>query len=200
MNEEDNNTTNKGARTGLFRPKLSFYHPNAKGTGCALSLELHPAHDQTDGSIMAQFANQKTIGNRNAANPTYSRFDWENSICVKLDFTDLTKMLQVFRGECESLEDGKGLYHISPRATTRIVLRHVLEPVTGYSLEVYRNAGGPTEGTTARIFLAPNEASGLAVAVENSLGVICFGIPTVIPHDTTAYRREVRGMRNVTAA
>ena len=48
MNE---NTTQDAvpAKVGQYRPNLAFYHANAKGTGCALKLSLHPAHDDTDG-------------------------------------------------------------------------------------------------------------------------------------------------------
>ena len=31
--------------------KLKIYHPNAKGMGSALTLELHPAHDEVAGLV-----------------------------------------------------------------------------------------------------------------------------------------------------
>lgn len=187
------------ANMRAYRPKLSFYHPNARGTGGVCSLELHPAHDSTDGSIWASFANQMTVGDMRGPNPTFARFDWENKIVVKLDFNDLTKMLQVFRGECESVEEGKGLFHRSPKASTRICLKHLVEPIPGYMLEVFRTGSGGEE-CRARILLAPNEALGLSAAIEASLGVIAFGIPMVVPHDTATYRAEVKEMRNAPAA
>ena len=52
----DANTTGKTVATGAFRPRLSYYHPNARGTGCAVQFELHPAHESTSGSIFASFA------------------------------------------------------------------------------------------------------------------------------------------------
>ena len=121
-----------------FRPKLAFYHANSRGTGGAVSMDLHPAHGNKDGCIMMRIANQMTIGNRQGPNPTFPRFDWENAIVVKLGFDDLCQILQVFRGECESVGDGKGLIHVTAKASTSIRLRHMIEPVTGYSLEVYR--------------------------------------------------------------
>ena len=165
----------------MTRPALTMYHPNGEGTGSAIRLELHPAHDDTAGSIMATFATQLTIGDRLGAVPVYPRFDWEGAITVKLDFTDISKMLQVFRGEFESLEDGRGLFHKSTRGTTKITLRHIVEPINGYMLEVYRKTSG-SEDSNARIFLSPYEALGLATAIESSMGVICFGIPMIIPH------------------
>lgn len=192
-------TTGTGMTAQFYRPKLSFYHPNAKGTGAAMELELHPAHDDTDGSVWVRMANQLTIGDRNGPTPVYPRFDWENALTIKLDFNDLTKMLQVFRGECETIEDGMGLCHLSPRGSTKIMLRHLVEPKPGYMFEVYRNARG-AEDSNARIFLFTNEALGLAAALESSMGVICFGIPMVIPRNTTAYRNATREMRNAPAA
>ena len=164
----------------MTRPALTMYHPNGKGTGSATRLELHPAHDDTAGSIMATIATQLTTGNCMGSMPVYPRFDWDGAITVKLDFTDISKMLQVFRGECESIEDGRGLFHKSTRGTTKITLRHIVEPIHGYMLEFYRKTS--EEDSNARIFLLPYEALGLATAIESSMGVICFGIPMVIPN------------------
>ena len=162
-------------------PALTMYHPNGRGTGSAIRMELHPAHDDTAGSIMATIATQLTTGNCMGSMPVYPRFDWHGAITVKLDFTDISKMLQVFRGECESIEDGRGLVHKSTRGTTKIILRHIVEPINGYMLEVYRKTSD-SEDSNARIFLSPYEALGLATAIESSMGVICFGIPMVIPN------------------
>ena len=195
-----NTVTNAVQQPGQFRPKLTFFHPNGKGTGCAMSMELHPAHDRTDGCIMMRVANQMTVGNRMGPNPTFPRFDWENVVCVKLDFNDLTKMLQVFRGECEALEEGRGLYHKTARATTRIVLRHLVEPVQGYSLELYRTPTGGGEEIRTHMLLNPAEALGICESVAGAMYLVSFGIPMLVPHDTSAYEAENRGARNAAAA
>lgn len=202
MNENTMNDTTRTAAPGTapFRPKLSFFHPNGKGTGCMVSFELHPAHGDEEGSVWVCFANQLTVGDRRAPNPTYPRFDWENRIVIRLCFDDLTKMLQVFRGECESVGEGKGLYHMSARASTRIALRHLVEPVAGYSFEVYRTPRGSQEEQHAHIFFTPAEALGISAALESSFGVICFGIPQVIERDTTEYRKAVKEVRDASAA
>ena len=161
-----------------YRPSLVFYKANAKGTGCAMKMELHPSHDQTSGCIMMSLASQKTVGDYRGPNPIYPTFDWENPITVKLDFIDLSKMLQVFRGECESIEEGLGLVHRLPKGLAYIRLAHLIEPIPGYRLEVEFFAGaGIVEKRTIR--LAPCEALGLTAAIESSLGVICFGVPMV---------------------
>ena len=167
--------------TKINHPSLVFHRANAKGTGSAMKMELHPAHGDTAGCIMMSLASQKTVGDYRGPNPIYPTFDWENAICVKLDFIDLSKMLQVFRGEYESIEDGRGLVHRSPSGLTYIRLAHLVEPIPGYRLEVEFHAGaGGVEKRT--VMLAPYEALGLTAAIESSLGVICFGMPMVIEH------------------
>lgn len=163
------------------RPAFSVYHPNGKGTGCALMLDLYPAQGDTDGYIMMKLATQKTVGDMRGAIKKFPTFDWARRICVKLDFADICKILQVFRGECETLEDGKGLYHRSARFTTRIVLRHLTEPMQGYSLEVYRDRPDRSdESQSAHLVMNTWEALGVSLAFENSIGLICFGIPRVM--------------------
>ena len=166
------------------RARFALYHASAKGNGCAMKLELHPAHDFVDGSIMAQFARQATMLDRSVPGGQFAGFDWDNAICVKLDFFDLTKMLQVLCGECESIEDGKGLFHRSQKATTRIAMRHLVEPVQGYSLELYRTpaAAGESE-SSARIVLSNSEALGLSRIIESDLFYVSFGLPVVIPRE-----------------
>ena len=160
----------------INRPSLVLYKANAKCTGCAMKMELHPAHGDTSGCIMATLASQKTVGDYRGPNPTLPTFDWENPITVKLDFTDLAKMLQVFRGESESIEEGRGLVHRSPSGLAYIRLAHLVEPIPGYRLEVEFHAGAGSVGKRT-VMLAPYEALGLTAAIEDSLGFICFGVP-----------------------
>ncbi len=184
-----------------MKPNLCFYHANAKGTGSAIKMNLHPAHDNTNGCIMMTIANQMTIADRRGESQSFATFDWENAICVKLDFTDLTQMLQVFRGECESINDGKGLYHTSIKGATTIRLSHLVEPVVGYMLEVCRKTKKENgDEVRARFLFGSAEALGLCEAITGSLSTICFGIPMLIPHDTSAYRAEARGKRDVLVA
>ncbi len=168
------------SRIGTYRPSLSFYHANGKGTGCAVQLTLHPAHDSSDGSIMMNVANQLTIGNRNAPNPTFPRFDWEHAICVKLNFIDLCGILQVLRGECEAINDGKGLFHRTPRTTTHIKLHHCANMDSGYSLELRRTSTDGSEDRFSHILFSPTEALGLCEAISGSISIVCFGIPMLI--------------------
>jgi len=192
---------NERQPVGQFRPSFRFYHANLKGTGSAIKMDLHPAHDDEDGCIMLTIANQMTVGNRRAEVPTYSTFDWNNSISVKLDFSDLTQMLQVFRGECESINEGKGLCHVSVRGMTSIRLAHLVDPVSGYMLDIGRKGNREDgDGTRARFMFSPAEALGLCEAIAGSLYLICFGIPMLVPHDTSAYKAEAKEARDACAA
>ena len=195
MNEQINTVADQAKRE--YRPQLHIFHANGRGTGCAVKMELHPAHDDVDGSIMMSLANQKSV----ASTRTFATFDWERKITVKLDFSDICQMLSVLRGRVESIGDGKGLYHTSPTGSTKIVLRHIVEPRPAYSLEVYRDSRGrPEDQISAHIAFNDAEADGIALALENSIGIICFGIPKVIQHDVSQYRARVRDMRNAAVA
>lgn len=174
--------------TTKYRPELTFYHPNGRGSGCAVSFSLHPAHDDTSGSIMLALANQKTIGDLKIA--SYPTFDWENKIAIRLDFSDLCKILQVLRGECESIDDGRGLYHSIKKCTTRIVFRHIIEPCQGYSLEVYRSYSDDKEDACARILFNPSESLGLTEAISGSMSLVSFGIPMVLPRSASPEARS----------
>ena len=161
------------------RPCLAFYHANAKGTGCAIKMELHPACGISEGFIGMTLANQITVGNRVGPNPTFPRFDWENKGVVKLCFDDLCKMLQVFRGECESINDGKGLWHRTAQGNTRISLNHHIEPVHGYSIEVCLCPVDGGEERRWNFFASCTEALGLCEAFAGSMYLVAFGIPHV---------------------
>jgi len=159
------------------RPTLAFYHANCRVTGSAAKFELHPAHDSEEGSILLVMANQATC----TPQTPVPCFDWENAITAKLGFADICKMLQVLRGETESIDDGRGLFHATVTATTKIALRHIIEPVQAYSLEVYSCERGGGNGVSSHILLTSAEALGLFMALENVMGLIAFGCnaPTV---------------------
>ena len=200
MNENYSNQQGEERPLGQYRPNLAFYRANPKGTGCAVKMNLHPAHDDTDGCIMLTMANQLTVGNRMGPNPTFPTYDWEHALTVKLDFNDLTLVLQVLRGETESINEGKGLYHRSPRGATNIRLSHLVDPVSGYALDISRRSGKEGEETRAHFLFGPAEALGICEAIAGSIYIVAFGIPMLVPHDTAAYRAEAKAMRHAAAA
>lgn len=164
------------------RPRLRFTRANAKGTGSSVVFELHPAHDSTQGSMFLSLAVQKTVASRSSSGMSvFPTFDWANKICVKLEFCELSQLLMVFHGLQESLCDGKGLFHRSATANTIIKFSHIIEPRSGYALDISRK---PENGNIQHgyFFFSPEEAYGLAIAIENSMSVIAFGVPMVMPH------------------
>ena len=48
------------------------------------------------------------------------------------------------------------------------------------------------------MLISSAEAEGLRAAILGSMSVVCFGIPMLIPRDTTAYRAE--NSRRIAAA
>lgn len=186
MNEKETST----AQPFVRRTRKVFYHPNGKGTGSALQLELHPAHEDIEGSIFLTMAPQRTIGMRTADDTVHPTFDWRNAVCLKLDLMDLAQLLQVLRGVQESLADGKGLFHRSANASAVIKFEHRIEPVPGYLLDVSKK---PLAGDLQRVnfFFRPAEAFACALMLEQALVYVAFGIPTVIPRGRPAPVAEV---------
>lgn len=151
------------------RPALRIYHANAKGTGSALTVALDPATATSDGRFIVALAPQSD-GNV----PT---FDWPREVVVGLRFADVCEFLRVFRGETESIADGRGQFHRTPAANIRVHLRHVVEPVCCYSLEVYERRFSDSEERRVCIVLTSAEATGLCLALEHSMSLLAFGIP-----------------------
>ena len=153
----------------MKRPAITICHANARGTGTALRLELHPARTDSDGSILA------TIAPQNAIKPVAS-FYWNNSISVRLCLMDLAKILQVFRGNYESTEDGKGLYHRTINGFTVVRLYHHIEPIGRYVLDVSHksNDGEPVHLIFSMTY---DEAFALAEAIDHAMLYVAFGVP-----------------------
>ncbi len=197
-----NGTSRTNYMTQKDQPDFAIYHPNGNGTGCAFRMKLHPACVDRDGCIMMELAKQNSVGSHQGAVTTYPTFDWKNKVSVKLDFADICKMIQVLRGTSEGLERGRGLFHRSAKFATKIMLKHVAESVEGFVLGVYRTPALKTASASeqsARIFLTTWEALGIALAFENSIGVICFGIPKVVGAQSAA-ASMMEGGRDVPAA
>ena len=158
-------------------PCLRLYHPNGKGTGCAMVMKLRPADAAQDGFVVVSFANQMTVGNMNCDNPTFPRFDWENKVDVVLDFNDLCAILQVLRGETESIGDGRGIFHRYKECCQRIQMRHLIDPVCGYSFEVFETSANRSDEKHVHMLLSPAESLGICESIAGSMYFIAFGSP-----------------------
>lgn len=165
--------------------KFTIYHPNGKGTGAALQLELHPATDSRDGYIDMAIAPQEAIGS--AVDHTYPTFNWnkERVFRINLTFDMVCRMLQVMRGEYESINDGKGIFVKRNGAEIVFKFSHYVEPWYGYTItinEETHNGDATFWCRNISFNLSSSEALGLACAMEQSLGVLCFGVPCVFEH------------------
>ena len=161
----------------FYSPRLMFYHPNGKGTGCSMAMKLRQADATGGGYIVVSFANQMTVGNMNCDNPTYPKFDWENRVDVVLDFNDLCAILQVFRGETESVCDGRGIFHKYKECCQNIRLSHLVDPVYGYLFEVVEASANGGGEKRVRMLLSPAESLGIYEAISGSMCLIAFGSP-----------------------
>jgi len=163
-----------------FRAYDAYYHANAKGTGSAVKISLHPAHDDTAGSIFISMAMQRTTGSMQNGGQTFPTFDWAKGICVKLDRSDIAHVLQVLRGMQESIQDDKGLFHRSSAGNTVIKFSHQIDPRPSYVLSLWRKP--PTGDSYSAFYVFDmNEAFALMLSLERALMYVCFGIPEVFP-------------------
>lgn len=160
----------------MNRPVVTLYHANQKETGTAIRLELHPARTDSDGSIHLTIAPQKAQPPQKVQQPHVASFDWDGAISVRLGLLDLAKILQVFRGQYESIDDGKGLYHRTTNGCTVVRLEHRIEPVGGYVLSISHR---PYGGETVRLVFAMtyDEAFALAESISHSMFYVSFGVP-----------------------
>ena len=158
-------------------PRLELYHPNGKGTGCAMVMAISPADSTQNGFIAVSIANQMTVGNPTGDNPTYPTFDWENCVDVVLDFNDLCAILQVLRGETESIREGRGIFHKNKECCQKIQLRHLIDPVCGYSFEVFETSANGSDERRVHMLLSPAESLGLCESIAGSMYLIAFGSP-----------------------
>jgi hypothetical protein len=154
----------------MSTPTLKFYHANARGTGSALSLSLRQATAEADGAIIAEIIPQADRG----AAPCPA-FDNAAAIVARLRFVDVCEFVRVFRGEVESIADGKGIYIGRPGEAVRVRLAHVIEPVAAYRLELDYMWQMVDDARHAAIFLTPAEALGICLCFESSLQELAFG-------------------------
>lgn len=166
----------------MNKPKMMMMHPNGKGTGCSFGFELHPARvvdgQNVEGSIVLEVAHQSTVSAVAGAAQNGSMFDWTKTVCVRLFIGDVARMLQVFRGECEAIENGIRKVYEDHLAV--IELRHMIEPVQGYQMVVTSQPRG-SEGANDRFVILLSSAEALAVceAMTGALVWMAFGDPRV---------------------
>lgn len=126
--------------------KLVISHPNAKGTGCKLTMQLTPVSDDAEGSLTLYF--QEQCGCED---------DYES---ITLSFAGVGKLLGVLLGWTETVDDGKGFCV----GNIRLTFSHRIEPVAGYTF------GFTTE--TRRYCISLSNAEALALC--EALRIACY--------------------------
>lgn len=165
---------------------LSIYHPNGRGTGGALKIAIVPASEKSEGKVWMMAARQ-SLGVHHGHTPSgagYPLFNWDDAICASLGPVDAARLLMVFRGECESVNDGAGIFMRFPGErcdAVKVTLRHVIEPVDGYMFEFFHSflesgeKDAVTKTETTRVFLMGAEALAISLALEQSMRLLAFG-------------------------
>ena len=84
------------------------------------------------------------------------------------------------------MHSSAGLYrHAAARSPVKR-LRHIrLTPQPGYFMEVWKKPASG-EAVNVGILFSPAEALGLMLAIEQSMSVLAFGVPSVIPRGGAA--------------
>lgn len=153
--------------------RTTIYHPNTKGTGMALALELYPATPELPGKLKLEFARQAS-----PEGAIFPRFDWANRRTIVLAPEEVEKVLEVFAGYTESLEDGKGIFVRTSTNAAAFRLRHIVEPVPAYALQlvVREGEGDAATDDVRNINLTPTEAAMLYHALTAAMGKLVFGL------------------------
>ena len=166
--------TAPGARP-IYPGRLTYYHPNGKGTGAAARLELRlnaAAEDRYD-CFFLELAPQSAPGGGRGGTP--AQFDWAHRATVKLDLPDLCELLLVLEGRkaCAGGARGNGLYHQTGEQNTLIEFRHDAGR-SGYLLGVSRKPknGGPI--FRVQLLLTETDAIGLRCVIQTGLFFMVF--------------------------
>lgn len=145
---------------------MDIEHPNARGTGAALCMELIPAEKARPGSLHFTLAPQKTqpMG-----------FGWgRESLEMYLSPVEAAELLMVLRGHTESIEDGKGIYWRDENASKVFSACHAIEPLPGYIISITEaEHGGDPRQTSIR--LTPAEGIALEAAITGGMKEMMFG-------------------------
>lgn len=151
-----------------FRPSLAFYHPNPRGRGSAVKMELYPAKVNSDGYILLVGANQST---------DEYKFDWKEAICVRLGINDLSEMLRILRDD-DGIVTDMAVYHKFRTQMTRISLKRLKYPSEGFALELVQNSSG--QERAVRIIFSLTEACGIEASIAGALVYVSFGNPEAL--------------------
>jgi hypothetical protein len=155
--------------------RLTFYHPNSKGTGTAVQLELRVNREGEVGydCFFLEMARQNSA-QRGADGRMAATFDWNQKVTVKLSFLDVCELLSVLEGHADHAGGQRdGLYHDSGKHSTIITLKRNTEPA-GCLLGISRKEKEGNQVVRGQILLSPSEAIGLTHVFQASLFYLAF--------------------------
>ncbi len=158
------------------RGRLTFYHPNSKGTGSAMQLELKLDRRPQDasGCFFLEMASQKSVASGSGQGRTHATFAWERKATVKLDFADVCELLSVLEGRKDQVgAQGNGLFHSSGETNTVIVLKKGGEG-NSYLLGLSRKNRAGEQLFKEHIVLTGAEAVGLRCVFRDSLFYMAY--------------------------
>lgn len=173
--EQQEGSMNTAETTTRRFGRQTIYHPNGKGTGAALQLDMRlNCGDETRyDCFFLNMARQKTVAKQGEGERAHATFDWDNKVTVKLDFTDISELLTVFKGLKQRPGDGRGLYHSAGGTNTLIDLCKS-EEKPGYSLSISKKDSEGESIFRARILLTQAESLGLKHILQTSLFFLTF--------------------------
>lgn len=175
MIAQKNATVNRQERPN-YPGRLTFYHPNAKGSGVAARFELRlngGGNDRYDCFFLDMARQLAPAEGRAAGGP--AAFDWARRATVKLDFADICELLLVLEGRKEraGANGGNGIYHQAGDSTTLIEFRRDAER-HGYLLGVSRKTKHGESVFRGQMLLTDAEAIGLRCVFQTGLFFMVF--------------------------
>ena len=172
---ENGETTKNGQAARPMNSALVLYHPNGKGTGSALQLELRlnrGGEDRYD-CFFLEMALQKSAAANGKDGRTPATFDWAAKATVKMDFTDICELLTVLEGRAEQAGGQRnGIYHES--GNTNTVIGFKKNPDGGYFVGVSRKDKQGNQVFKGHMLVSEAEAIGLRCVMQSGLFFMTF--------------------------
>jgi hypothetical protein len=159
------------------RGRVAFYHPNGKGTGSALQVELRLSRNGEDrhNCMFFEMARQKTAAMKTEDGRKPATFDWETKVTVKLEFTDICELLTVLEGKADHAGGAHdGIYHEAGNANAIIAFKRNAEP-PGYLLGISKRTKAGEQVFRGQLVLSEAEAIGLRCLLQSSLFPMTLG-------------------------
>ena len=151
---------------------LAFSHGNEKGTGSRLEVDMKPATEAREGSVVLRLRPQSNMkGGAEWDGPKFARFD---SVEIEVGVAQVSHMLQVLDGNAKSILGSKGARARRSDSSSALFFDRATSPFDGYAVHMQCSDldGNRRDG---RIVLNLVEGAALRDALRASMGRIAFG-------------------------